>query len=804
MGWTLAVDFGTTATAAAIHDGDTELLEVDGSARLPSLVMLAADGGIIVGNTAHRQAATAPERVERTPKRRLGDPVVLLGEEAVEPTDLVAAILRHVAAEAMRRQGGTRPDQVVLTHPVSWAGARLAALRDAARRADLGDVTLLSEPVAAALHLGDDRIEVGAHVAVYDLGGGTFDVAVLRRTASGFEPVGTPGGDDQLGGEDFDQLLYEEVGERIAEQDPQVWSQLRTADERSWIRANAALRDEVRVAKEALSSSPEYTIYVGAPADLEVVITRERFEDLVREQLGRTVDELVATVDRAGLALTDVAAVHLVGGSSRIPLVTRLLSERTGLVPTTWGDPKASVALGAAARMGAPAPVVLAPPAGDDTAVVTPDATAVSEPAVQDLHDGDERRGSRRRRTLVLAAVGAMLLLIGALAVVLGSDDPERLDAVTAGDAETTTTDGGRDAAPASDDIVIDFGASEVEGVTSSRTWTLDPTTDVLTNELAIGTTASERVERTHIEVIPKELAADVADLTFSPAYTSVVQADPVVRYDLVIEPEQKVKLAWSVKTPDGLTEKQLGSLSKKRNVAEETFYAELAKLGGEGSENLLLGTEPAQNDTPTIIDQGGSDDGGPVGPIETTSTTSTTTNPTTTTTSTTTTTAKQYTIPGAPTNVLVRDPSGDIGAVSVTLTWSAPSNTGGGLSGYRLTAQAWGYDFVDGDCVGSLKPLGSQVQVDRGAGTSTTVQLGEQTAYACSWVVWTIRSVNAVGQTSASAQARGLVPSSIVSYRHTRAISGRAYAQTNCEANPGLCAARGSTIVAGTYVGAA
>lgn len=675
MGWTLAVDFGTTATAAAVHDGDTELLEIDGLSRLPSLVLLAADGEFVVGTAAGRQAASAPDRVERTPKRRLGDPVVVLGEEAVQPPALVAAVLRHIAAEAIRRQGGTRPDQVVLTHPVSWAGARLAALREAARLADLGDVTLLSEPVAAALHLGDDRIGVGDHVAVYDLGGGTFDAAVLRRTPTGFEPVGIPGGDDQLGGEDFDQLLYEEVGARIAEQDADAWRQLRTSDERAWLRANLALRDEVRAAKEALSSSPEYTIYVGAPADLEVTVTRERLEELLREPLDRTVDELVATVERAGLTMGDLAAIHLVGGSSRIPLVTRLLSERTGLVPTTWGDPKAAVALGAAAKAGAPSPVVLTAP--DDPTVVEP-VVAADPTVVAPVAAAGAAPAGRKRPVGVIAGAAAVVVALVAFLVLSGGDDEDPV-ATDGDDRRTTTTEADEPevtTAP-NGDLVVEFASAEADGLSSSRTWNLDPDTDVLTNELAIGNSTGSAVQRTHIEVIPKAVAADVSQVQFSPAYSEVVQADPVVRYDLTIQPGEPTVLAWSVQLPDGVDQAGLEDLSKARDTAESEFLAKLAADLGADPEEFVIGP---------VDDSGDDGDPGDDGSSQTT----TRNDPTTTIQQQATNRAPTITVSnrtndereGVNVELVVSDPDGDSVSVSMSGLPTGLSASGSRISG--------------------------------------------------------------------------------------------------------------------------
>jgi hypothetical protein len=312
-----------------------------------SVVLATESGELVVGAAAEAQLGLAPERAERTPKRRLGDEVMLLGSRPVRPVEAVAAVLGAVSAEAIRRQGGEPPSELRLTHPARWGSVRRAKLSEAAVLAGLPEPVFVPEPVAAAVYFADERVDEGAYVAVYDLGGGTFDTAVLRRSGDGFDVVGIPGGSERLGGESFDERLFLHVGERIAADDPDAWEQLRFSTDRSWRKAGHDLRSEVRRAKEALSANAEYTVYVGSPVDAAVLVTRDELEALIGDDVRSTVDELEATVQRAGISIDQLAAVNLAGGSSRIPLVTRLVAERFGQVPQTWGDPKAAVALGA-------------------------------------------------------------------------------------------------------------------------------------------------------------------------------------------------------------------------------------------------------------------------------------------------------------------------------------------------------------------------------------------------------------------------------------------------------------------------
>jgi hypothetical protein len=354
-GWTLAIDFGTSYTAAAVaENGRVDALEINGERRIPSVVFLNEDGTLAVGELALNRAALAPERVERTPKAYLeeGEPEIILGDQPLKVTTLVGRIYHEVLQEALRQHNGRPPDRVTLTHPASWSKARLDLLVASAKEGGIHDPVLVSEPEAAALHLSSERsggqpVPEGGCVLVYDLGGGTFDTAALRRTGDRFELIGKPGGDERIGGVRFDDLLYRKLGETAFE--PGEWKAMSESDEREWLRANFHFRDEVRKAKEAVSQAPSYAFYVPAPIGRDVQVTREEFEELVREHIRRTLDLLEATLKDAGLETSSLAALYLVGGSSRIPMVAHEVRSRFGRADTK-GEPKAVVALGAAGR----------------------------------------------------------------------------------------------------------------------------------------------------------------------------------------------------------------------------------------------------------------------------------------------------------------------------------------------------------------------------------------------------------------------------------------------------------------------
>lgn len=353
----LGIDFGTSNTVAALAEPGRapRVLSVDGAGWLPSAVYLDDDGTLVVGRDAERRARLAPERFEPNPKRRIDDGDLMLGSAVVPVVDAIAAVLRRVAVETRRQLAGRSPDRVTLTHPAQWGATRQAVLVRAARQADLGgEVTLLPEPVAAAVHFavlqGDGRRPVGEALAVYDLGGGTVDCAVV--TLAGGDGgnaygVAAAGGLSDVGGVDFDQALLDQLGRMHSAQDPMRWRDLlrpRTSADR---RAARAMREDVRTAKETLSRYAQAEVALPPPFD-DALLSRSEFEGLIRPMITRTVEVLGATIARTRWSPGDLAGIHLVGGSSRIPLVGKEIAARLGVVPTTLDQPETAVALGAA------------------------------------------------------------------------------------------------------------------------------------------------------------------------------------------------------------------------------------------------------------------------------------------------------------------------------------------------------------------------------------------------------------------------------------------------------------------------
>ncbi len=437
--WRLAIDLGTTYTSATTeHGGRTDLLMIDGQPRITSTVALDENGELLAGIGAERVLARAPERAERNPKRRIGDEVILLGDRNVAVVDALAAILALVAGEARRRFGGSSPSELVLTHPARWGAIRLGRLVEAALQVGLPEPTLVSEPIAAAWAATTTATFLpGQTAAIYDLGGGTLDIAVVRRGDDGFDVMGPPGGSDRIGGESFDERLYVHLGEQLGQLDPDGWEHLRFSTDRTWRRAAHEFREQVRSSKEALSVRTDDTLYLGAPIDRELRLTRDELAAVLDAEIGASVAELDATIRRAGLTADSIDHVFLVGGGSRMPLVAQRVADWLGAVPTTWGDPKSVVAIGALAaadvdgrRLAGVAPTAAVP-------VIAGEPAAAPEP------EPDPPAERRRPRALVFAGsslVAALLLVAGALWALRSGDSDASTAATTSSTSMATST----------------------------------------------------------------------------------------------------------------------------------------------------------------------------------------------------------------------------------------------------------------------------------------------------------------------------------------------------------------------------
>lgn len=413
MAYALGVDVGTSFTAAAITRRDeiprTLTLGQRGDA-VPTVIHLDADGEIRVGEAAERRGVTEPERVIREFKRRIGDSVpILAGDVEITPQDAFASMARWVVDRAEEREGEP-PASVTITHPAGWGDYKLGLVRDALAGVGLADAALLPEPEAAALHYAaQERVPEGSCIGVYDLGAGTFDVALLRKAeGDAFVPVGRPDGLEQVGGADFDDAVLRHVVRSM----PDAFAGLDTEDIDVRV-ALARLRRECTEAKEALSFDSEAAIPVVLPGTHgQVRLVRAEFEAMIADEVRRTIDTFARVVNAAGLRYDELSVILLIGGSSRIPLIAELLSAEFGRPVAVDADPKSAICLGAAASAALTAFAEAATDDGEDedpsalAALGLAGAAAPAATAPSALH----RIGSPAVLTIAAVVVAAVAL----------------------------------------------------------------------------------------------------------------------------------------------------------------------------------------------------------------------------------------------------------------------------------------------------------------------------------------------------------------------------------------------------------
>lgn len=347
MTYSLGIDLGTTSCSAAVERGGrVEIISLGMErAAMPSVVLVREDGTILTGEAANRRALTEPELVAREFKRRLGDPTPLLVGGAPYSAESLMARLLETILDIVREREGSEPSRVAISHPANWGQYKVGLLEQALQMAGLRGAQLITEPEAAAIsYAAANRLESGQIIAVYDLGGGTFDTAVLRKTDDGFDILGMPVGIERLGGIDFDAAV---VGHVARELDSD-FADLDHDDPLNfaWI---ARLRAECTAAREALSQDTDVAIPVQLPSILtQVRLTRIELETMIRPMLTETMGALGQALETAGVSASDLHAVLLVGGASRTPLVAQMVSSETSRPVAVDADPKHAIAIGAA------------------------------------------------------------------------------------------------------------------------------------------------------------------------------------------------------------------------------------------------------------------------------------------------------------------------------------------------------------------------------------------------------------------------------------------------------------------------
>jgi molecular chaperone DnaK len=395
----VAVDFGTSSTciAVSLNGAQPQVVAVDGRPVMSSAVYAAPDGVLFVGLEAERQAAVDPSRFEPNPKRRIDEPELLLGNSVVPVREVVRAVLSRAVDEARRFAGGAGVDQLVLTHPADWGGIRARVLRQAGN--GLAErIVLVPEPVAAAVFHANSENSAAETLAVLDIGGGTVDVSVVQRgPGPGFHVRATKG-DPSFGGADVDQALAQHVGQLVGNTNPTAWQSLMEGRDLADRRRRRVVAQDVQGAKETLSRHP-YTDVPMPPPFADAHVTRTDLEQLIAAPLGRAVELTAAAIRESGLSRVD--GIFLVGGSTRIPMVARLVHERLGTVPVTLDQPETVVARGAL------------------IAVPDPEVRTVRPPVVHPPPPPPPAVPPRRSRAGWFIGVGAALVVVAIVTVTL-------------------------------------------------------------------------------------------------------------------------------------------------------------------------------------------------------------------------------------------------------------------------------------------------------------------------------------------------------------------------------------------------
>lgn len=351
MSKVVGIDLGTTNSAIAVLEGGEPVIipNAEGSRLTPSVVAFTKEGERIVGQVAKRQAITNPDRTIVSIKRKMGtDYKVKIDDREYTPQEISAMILQKLVADA-ESYLGTKIKQAVITVPAYFTDSQRQATKDAGRIAGLDVLRIINEPTAAALAYGLDKGE-DQIILVYDLGGGTFDVSILELGEGVFEVKATSG-NNYLGGDDFDQRIIDWLVAEFKKETGVDLSKDRMAMQR--------LKDAAEKAKIELSSVtstninlPFITATSDGPKHLDMTLTRAKFEELIYDLVEKTIGPMRQAMSDAGLEPKDIDKIILVGGSTRIPLVQKVIKDVVGKEPHKGVNPDEVVALGAAIQAG--------------------------------------------------------------------------------------------------------------------------------------------------------------------------------------------------------------------------------------------------------------------------------------------------------------------------------------------------------------------------------------------------------------------------------------------------------------------
>ena len=352
MGKIIGIDLGTTNSCVAVMEGGEPVVitNSEGARTTPSVVSFQANGERLVGQVAKRQAITNPDHTIISIKREMGtDHKTHIDDKEYSPQEISAMILQKIKADA-EAYLGQPVKEAVITVPAYFTDAQRQATKDAGRIAGLEVLRIINEPTAASLAYGLDKTDHSEKIFVYDLGGGTFDVSILELGDGVFEVLST-NGDTHLGGDDFDQKIIDYIANDFKSQygidlrnDKMALQRLKEAAEKAKIELSSSMQTNINL--------PFITADATGPKHINLDLTRAKFNELTHDLVQRSIEPMKKALADAGLSISQIDKVILVGGSTRIPAVQEAVKNFTGKEPSKGVNPDECVAVGAAIQAG--------------------------------------------------------------------------------------------------------------------------------------------------------------------------------------------------------------------------------------------------------------------------------------------------------------------------------------------------------------------------------------------------------------------------------------------------------------------
>jgi molecular chaperone DnaK len=336
------IDLGTTYSAIAHFDeyGKVDVIPNSDNERITPSVILFEEDEVIVGKIAKNQSVSNPENVVQFIKRHVGEPdwVRVINGREYTPEILSAIILKRIVSDAEDQIGESITD-VVITCPAYFNDSERKATMDAGKIAGLNVIGILNEPTAAAIAYGMNNLDKKVKALVYDLGGGTFDVTILEIEGNNIKVLATDG-ERRLGGKDWDDMVLNHVAEKFIEE--------HGVDPREDLESYQDLVNKVEEAKKALSKKPKTNVFAQCAGKASKInLSQEQFEEMTKPLLDQTETYLEVVLQKANLKWEDIDVLLMVGGSSRMPMVPRMLKRVTGKDPEKGVNPDECVAVGA-------------------------------------------------------------------------------------------------------------------------------------------------------------------------------------------------------------------------------------------------------------------------------------------------------------------------------------------------------------------------------------------------------------------------------------------------------------------------